>query len=221
MYLTKTPFILYRLYYPTGLWHVESADKDIYLTFDDGPVPEVTPWVLDQLERYNAKATFFCVGDNVRKNPEIFAEIIRRGHNVGNHTFSHMNGWKANRLEYLHNVLKCKKHFETPLFRPPYGKISIIQRTLVKRYFKVVYWSVLSGDFDSSITPQACLEKAITSTEKGSIVVFHDSLKAQKNLCFALPAFLKHFHEKGYEFKVIPYDLFKSKKYTPATKQIS
>ncbi|HOY31569.1 MAG TPA: polysaccharide deacetylase family protein [Bacteroidales bacterium] len=207
MYLTKTPFLLSKLYRPNDLWCIEGEGDDIYVTFDDGPVPEVTPWVLEQLDKYNAKATFFCVGDNVRKNKDIFSEIKKRGHSIGNHTFNHLNGWKSNRIDYVFNILKCRKHFHTDLFRPPYGKISFIQRNLIKKHFKLIYWTVLSGDFDPAITPETCLEKTISSTKKGSIVVFHDSIKAQKNLKAVLPGFLDHFHRKGYYFKAIPCDL--------------
>jgi len=216
MYLTKMPFLFYKIYRPWDLWCIESESNDIYITFDDGPIPEVTPWVLDQLDIYNAKATFFCVGDNVCRNHEIFSEIKRRGHNVGNHTFNHVNGWKSNFYNYLFNVKKCNKYFRTPLFRPPYGKMSFVQRNLLKKHFKLIYWTVISGDFDTTITPETCLKKTISSTEKGSIVVFHDSIKARKNLVVALPAFLKHFHNKGYNFKAIPYDFNESKKLIPA-----
>ena len=221
MYLTKTPFLFSKLYYPKDLWCIETESNDIYLTFDDGPIPEVTPWVLDQLDMFDAKATFFCVGDNVGKNPDVFSEIEKRGHNIGNHTFNHVNGWKSNLYNYLHNVKKCNKYFKTPLFRPPYGKIGVFQRNLLKKQFKMIYWTVISGDFDKMITPEECLKNAISSTERGSIVLFHDSIKAKKNLRVALPAYLKHFHDKGYKFKAIPYDLKESKKLIPVINSVN
>jgi peptidoglycan/xylan/chitin deacetylase (PgdA/CDA1 family) len=207
MYLAKTPSLFYKIYNSKDLWRVETSEDVIYLTFDDGPVPEVTPWVLDMLDSFEAKATFFCVGENVKKNPDIFDDIIRRNHTVGNHTYSHLNGWKSEPEDYYENVGKCDSLFNTTLFRPPYGKVSSAQHKLLEKQFNLVYWTVLSGDFDQSITPEKCLENAKTSVEKGSIVVFHDSIKAWNNLVYALPAFLDHFYRKGFLFKAIPYNL--------------
>jgi peptidoglycan-N-acetylglucosamine deacetylase len=207
MYLAKTPSLFYKLYNSKDLWRVETSEDVIYLTFDDGPVPEVTPWVLDILDTFEAKATFFCVGENVKKNPDIFEDILRRNHTVGNHTYSHINGWKSEPEDYFENVGKCEDLINTTLFRPPYGKISSAQHKLLEKQFNLVFWTVLSGDFDQSISPQKCLENAKTSVEKGSIVVFHDSIKARDNLFYALPSFLDHFHKKGFRFKSIPYNL--------------
>ncbi len=207
MYLAKTPSLFYKLYNSKDLWRVDTSEDVIYITFDDGPVPEVTPWVLDMLDTFEAKATFFCVGENVRRNPDIFKEIIRRNHTVGNHTYSHLNGWKTEPADYFENVGKCDGLMNTTLFRPPYGKVSPAQHKLLEKKFNLVYWTVLSGDFDQNITPEKCLENARTSVEKGSIVVFHDSIKAWNNLSYTLPAFLDHFHKKGFCFKAIPYNL--------------
>jgi peptidoglycan-N-acetylglucosamine deacetylase len=207
MYLAKTPSLFYKIYNSKDLWKVETSEDLIYLTFDDGPVPEVTPWVLDLLDSFGAKATFFCVGENVMRNPEILEEIMRRDHTIGNHTFNHMNGWKSEPHDYFENVGKCEDYFKTTLFRPPYGKVSLTQHKLLKKHFNFVYWTVISGDFDQNITPEKCLENAINSVEKGSIVVFHDSMKARENLYYTLPAFLNHFHKKGFRFKAIPYNL--------------
>lgn len=207
IYLTKTPSLIYKIYNTKDLWKVDTSEKVIFLTFDDGPIPEVTPWVLDVLDEYEAKATFFCVGENVKRNPDIFNEIIKRNHTVGNHTFNHMNGWKTEPEDYYENVDKCSELISTTLFRPPYGKLSSAQRKLLDKKYKMVYWTVLSGDFDQSITPEKCLENVKSSVENGSIVVFHDSLKAWNNLYQVLPVFLNHFHQQGYAFKSIPYDL--------------
>jgi len=207
MYLAKTPTLIYKIYNSKDLWRVETSENNIYLTFDDGPVPEITPWVLDMLDTFEAKATFFCVGENAMRNPEILQDIIRRKHTVGNHTYNHMRSWKSEPEDYFENVVKCADYFNTTLFRPPYGKVSPNKHKLLKKHFNLVYWTVLSGDFDQSISPEKCLENAITSVEKGSIVVFHDSIKAKKNLYYTLPAFLDHFHKKGFNFKAIPYDL--------------
>jgi peptidoglycan/xylan/chitin deacetylase (PgdA/CDA1 family) len=141
------------------------------------------------------------------RNPDIFENILQRSHTVGNHTFSHINGWKSEPEDYFENVGKCESFFNTTLFRPPYGKVSPAQHKLLEKQFNLVYWTVLSGDFDQGITPEKCLENVKSSVEKGSIVVFHDSIKARKNLFYALPAFLDHFHKKGFRFKAIPYNL--------------
>ena len=204
MYLSKTPSIIYKFYNSKDMWRVDTEDKDIFLTFDDGPIPEVTPWVLNLMDSYNAKATFFCVGDNIRKNYDIYCDLLLRGHTVGNHTFNHLNGWKSNTREYVLNVKKAGNYINSPLFRPPYGKISVAEHKFLKKHYKLVYWTVISGDFDKTISPEKCLENALSATEKGSIVVFHDSLKAEKNLVYALPAFLEHFSKQGYRFKAIP-----------------
>ena len=205
MYLAKMPPLLYKIYKSNDLWRVDTLENDIYLTFYDGPIPEVTPWVLDLLDTYNAKATFFCVGDNVQKHHDIFDDLLQRGHSVGNHTFNHLNGWKSNPKDYILNVKKCSKSFPSSLFRPPYGKTSYSERKFLKKYYQFVYWTVVSGDFDKTLSPEKCLEKTITSTEKGAIVVFHDSLKAKENLQYVLPAFLSHFSNLGFQFKAIPY----------------
>ncbi len=207
MYLAKTPFLLYKLYNSKDLWRVDTSEDIIYLTFDDGPIPEVTPWVLDMLDLFDAKATFFCVGENVKKHPDIYKDIISRNHTVGNHTYNHVNGWKLESGDYFKNVDKCSEMIESTLFRPPYGRLSSAQHKLLEKEYNMIYWTVLSGDFDQTITPEKCLENVITSSGKGSIIVFHDSIKASKNLFYALPAFLAHFHKKGFRFKSIPYNL--------------
>lgn len=202
MFLHKIPTFFTRLY-PSMLWHMPRDHKNLYLTFDDGPIPELTPWVLDVLKRYNAKATFFCVGENVEKNPELFERLISEGHSVGNHTYNHLNGWKTDNTEYLKNSLKADEamapFIKTDLFRPPYGRMTRKQRQQ-HRHKCIVMWDVLTGDFSQKLDPQRVLRKTIRATRPGSIVVFHDNQKAEKNLKFVLPAYLEHFVEKNFQF---------------------
>ncbi len=200
MYFVKTPKVIKQIF-PSFCWDKPNINKEIYLTFDDGPIPEVTPWVLDQLDQYDAKATFFCVGDNVRKYPEIFEKVIEAGHNVGNHTFNHLNGWQTGLTEYVENINKCSEYVESNLFRPPYGKISRRQAQMISHHFKVVMWDVLSGDFDQTISKTTCLENVINYANSGSIVVFHDNIKSFDKLQYVLPKVLSYFSKNGYTFK--------------------
>ncbi|MDD4604321.1 MAG: polysaccharide deacetylase family protein [Bacteroidales bacterium] len=179
-------------------------EKVIYLTFDDGPVPEVTPITLEILRKYEAKATFFLVGDNVRKYPQIFDNLIAEGHSIGNHTFHHLNGWQTPPGAYLEDVTHCDEFFSTHLFRPPYGRFTPTQYLLLRKKFRFVLWSVLTNDFNRNTSPEECLDLAIRNTKSGSIVVFHDSLKALEKMRYALPRFLEHFYELGYSFTTIP-----------------
>jgi len=181
-------------------------DKVIYITFDDGPIPEVTPEALTILKKYDAKATFFMVGDNVRKHPDIFELVTRDGHAIGNHTFHHLNGWKTPPGEYMEDVNRCREYFSTRLFRPPYGRFTPTQYFLLRNDFRFVLWSVLTGDFRKTITPEQCLNNALEHTRSGSIVVFHDNLKATEKLMYALPRFLEHFSGLGYRFEGISRD---------------
>ena len=183
---------------------VQPASKIIYLTFDDGPVPEVTPWVLSQLAQYNALATFFCVGDNVRRNTDIFNEVVEAGHSVGNHTFNHLNGWSTPAKTYLDNVAECAAFVSSNLFRPPYGRVSARQAQVLHRDYEIVMWDVLSGDFDQTLQPENCYENVIKHTRSGSILLFHDSIKASRNLFYALPRVLAYFSQLGYQFKALP-----------------
>jgi peptidoglycan-N-acetylglucosamine deacetylase len=202
-YLVKTPKLLQWLF-PRRVWAFSRKEPNVYLTFDDGPIPEVTPWVLDQLKTHNAKATFFCIGDNVQKHPEIFKRIIAEGHTIGNHTFNHLNGWHTETSEYVENVLKCEEIFNSEfriqnselLFRPPYGKITSKQaKTLQQKGYKIVMWDVLSADFDPSISKEKCLQNVTKNIQPGSVVIFHDSLKAEKNLRYVLPKVLEYLQK--------------------------
>ena len=204
-YTVKTPEWIIKLN-NWGIWRFPQTDNKLYLTFDDGPHPVITPIVLDELKKYNAKATFFCVGKNVVENPMIFQRIVDEGHAFGNHTHNHLNGWKTDRDSYLQNILKAKDHIDSNLFRPPYGKITRPQyRNLINadKSFKVIMWSVLSGDFDVDITPEQCCNNVLKNAESGSVIVFHDSEKAYERLSYALPVVLKYFSEKGYTFEKI------------------
>lgn len=181
--------------------------KTIYLTFDDGPIPELTDWVLKTLKEFQVKATFFCVGENVEKNPEVFQRIIAAGHSIGNHTYSHLNGRNEVTAHYLRNVAKCDAAFavhdiKTNLFRPPYGRFKIGQRQQLKNR-EIVMWDVLSKDYDQSLNPEAILENTTQSTKPGSIIVFHDSIKAENNLRSVLPKYVSHFKGQGFQFKTL------------------
>lgn len=202
MYLVKSSYFI-KKYYSNFIWKIPTAEKIIYLTFDDGPTPEITEWTLTTLKKFNAKATFFCIGNNVSKHPIIFNKIMREGHAVGNHTHHHLNGWHTNNETYLTNIKKCEEVVKSKLFRPPYGRIKKSQYELIKNDYQVIMWDVLSGDFDPKTSPEKCLNNVIHNTTEGSIVVFHDSMKATDNLKFTLPKVLAHFTEQGYRFERI------------------
>lgn len=180
-----------------------ATEKKIYLTFDDGPVPVITPNVLDILKEENIKATFFCVGENVVKNNSIYQRILDEGHAVGNHTYNHLNGWNTHGNQYARNVLKCAEVLNSKLFRPPYGRAKKSQIALLSSQYKIIMWDVLSGDYDKGTTPEQCLKNVSTYVRNGSVIVFHDSIKAQTKLEYALPRFIKFAKEKGFEFEVL------------------
>ena len=210
MYLVTSPFWLQWLY-PKLIWHKSRSEKTIYLTFDDGPIPVVTPFVLKTLKEFNAKATFFCIGDNVAKHPEIFEQVIESGHAVGNHTYNHLNGWKTTDSLYIENVNLCSKIVHSNLFRPPYGRAKksqisklqtrLTQYSILNTQYCIIMWDVLSGDFDEKLSPEKCLSNVISNVRNGSIIVFHDSLKAQPRLEYALPQVLEKLSSEGYTFK--------------------
>lgn len=181
-------------------------DNALYLTFDDGPHPAITPAVLKHLQQYNAKATFFCIGNNVINNPDVYQSIIDAGHTIANHTYNHLNGWKTKDKEYITNVQQAAKHIQSNLFRPPYGRITKFQARVLQsggNPYKIVMWSLLSGDFDIQLTPQKCLDNVIKNARPGNIIVFHDSEKAYPRMGFALPKVLEHFSKKGYEWRAL------------------
>jgi len=196
----QTPKIIHHLF-PQLLWKVSVISKVIYLTFDDGPHPEITPKVLNILADYEAKASFFCVGDNVQKYPETFRQVLHAGHAVGNHTFHHIKGWKTPNDLYFQDVGACQSLVAATFFRPPYGKIKLSQIRELKKQFQLVMWSVISYDYDRKINPDQCLRIATNNTGPGDIVVFHDSKKAANNMLYALPRFLEYFSKQGYRFE--------------------
>lgn len=225
MYLVKSPRLL-KWYYPSLIWNKSRSEKVIYLTFDDGPIPIVTDFVLETLKSYNAKATFFCIGDNIKKHPEVFERVKNNGHAIGNHTFNHLRGWDTEDEIYVENFKKCQALTQTNLFRPPYGRIKKSQifslqslvlslesdSGLLTTDFRlrtqdsgldIIMWDILSGDFDVNLPPEKCSQNVIKHTKNGSIVVFHDSLKAFERLKYALPKVLEYFTGLGYQFKCL------------------
>jgi len=207
MYLIKTPFWL-RAIYSNCTWKMPAKDKVIYLTFDDGPHPDATPFVLANLKKYNAKATFFCIGNNVLKHPNIYESIIKEGHRVGNHTYDHINGWKTKNDMYIDNIKDAMNIIDSKLFRPPYGRITKGQIQILKQSDilpnQIIMWDVLSGDFDIKINGETCARNVIKNTVPGSIIVFHDSQKAWDRMSIALPIVLAYFSNLGYRMELIP-----------------
>ena len=220
-YWIKTNALIKKLF-PNYIWDIPNDDNKVFLTFDDGPTPEITPWTLAQLKKHNVKATFFCIGDNIKKYPEIFNQIIQEGHQIANHTFNHLNGWKTTKKDYLDNVELCKKQIQqsTPesfartgeainnqkpkIFRPPYGKIKKSQSAILRQLgYQIIMWDVLSADFDIKITPEKCLNNVISNVKSGSIIVFHDSKKSFKNLEYTLPKTLEFLHQKGFSCELL------------------
>ncbi|GAA4279908.1 polysaccharide deacetylase family protein [Gaetbulibacter aestuarii] len=208
----KTPAVAKKMF-PNYVWDIPTTEKVLYLTFDDGPTPDITDWTLETLAAFDAKATFFCIGKNIENHPDIFKQVIAAGHSIGNHTQNHIKGWKTKSKSYLDNVAEAQKHIEAyynqehssgKLFRPPYGQISPVQgKQLIRLDYNIIMWDVVSYDWDKTITPETCLNRVTSKGTNGSIIVFHDSVKAQKNLQYALPRTLEYFSEKGYRFAPI------------------
>ncbi len=202
MYLVKTPEFI-QTFFPNFVWRGSDQQKVIYLTFDDGPIPEVTPWVLEQLAKYDAKGTFFCVGENVKNHPAIFDQVIDAGHSIGNHTFNHISGWGSDNIHYFHNVRHCAHMVDSNLFRPPYGRLKPKQAQFLQRHYQIIMWDVLSGDFDPKIDKEQCLRNVINNVQSGSIIVFHDSVKAEEKLRYVLPKVLEYYSQRGYRFESV------------------
>jgi peptidoglycan/xylan/chitin deacetylase (PgdA/CDA1 family) len=191
------------------LWRVPEKGKVLYLTFDDGPIPGPTEFVTGELKKFDAKATFFCIGDNVRKHPEVFEKILADGHAIGNHTFNHLKGWSSSTERYLENIDLCNTAFakhdiqSISFFRPPYGRITSNQIKLLRDKYRIVMWDVLTHDYSKTIRPEHCLQGSVKAARPGSIVVFHDSLKAERNMTYVLPRFLEYFSTQGYKFETL------------------
>lgn len=202
--LIEQPRLPYRLLFPEAIWRIKHRDKRvIYLTFDDGPIPEVTPWVLDTLDRYGVKATFFMVGDNVRKHPEVYREVCRRGHSVGNHTMHHLQGFKVTTLRYMRDITEADALIGSSLFRPPHGLIRWAQAAAIKNHYNIIMYDLVTRDYSKRMTPEKVFANVKRYTRNGSIIVFHDSLKAWRNLQDALPRSIEWLREQGYEFRVL------------------
>ncbi len=204
-YPVTIPWFVRKVLYPGYVWSMPATDRTIYLTFDDGPHPEVTPFVLDELRKFGAKASFFCIGKNVAAEPEVYASILREGHVTGNHSYHHLNGWKTNGDAYVQDVALAAAQIRSELYRPPYGKITRWQAGRIRSDLglKVVMWSVLSGDFDTRLSREACLQHVTGAAKAGSIVVFHDSEKAFERMRYALPRVLEYFADRGFAFRSI------------------
>lgn len=209
-YFIKTPWLIKKLW-SECVWDIRTNEKILFLTFDDGPHPTATPFVLDQLKKYDAKATFFCIGKNVKDYFELYKTIIDEGHKPGNHTYDHLNGWKVKDRLYLENIFKATQVIDTDLFRPPYGRITKFQlRQLRGEKYKLstIMWNVLSGDFDKSVTPEDCFLNVTRNAKEGSIIVFHDSEKSYQKITYVLPKVLEYFSKKGFGFKAVTRDKF-------------
>lgn len=189
-----------------AVWRFDENDRFVYLTFDDGPIPEVTPWVLELLQKEDIRATFFCVGENVMKYPEVYQQILDDGHSVGNHTYNHWQGLKKGDEEYFSNIAKAERYINSDLFRPPHGWLKRSQYHYLKKQFRIIMWDLISCDYDVRFTPEEVLKNVTDFVRPGSVITFHDSIKAQHNLIEALPQAIRWIKEQGYQFKVIPYN---------------
>lgn len=203
--LIERPPLFYRICFPQALWRIrQKGKKVVYLTFDDGPIPEVTPWVLEVLRERSIKATFFCVGDNVRKHPDVFRQVLDEGHKVGNHTFNHIQGIKVRTKTYVENTEKADELINSPYFRPPHGHLRLRQLLKLRKKYKIIMWDLVTRDYSKRMTPEKTLDNVKRYVRDGSIIVFHDSLKAEKNLRYALPQALDYLLEEGYSFEFLP-----------------
>lgn len=202
--LVEQPPIPYRMLFPETVWRIPMKHKAVFLTFDDGPIPEVTPWVLDLLDSYGIKATFFCVGDNVRKHPETFRMVVERGHSVGNHTMHHLQGAKTTTKRYVSDIMEAHALIDSPLFRPPHGLIRWKQAAAIKDNMRIIMYDLVTRDYAKKINGEQVLDNVRRYVRNGSIVVFHDSLKSERNLRYALPRAIEWLKENGYQFLPIP-----------------
>lgn len=197
MYFIKTPGF-FKYLFPDGVWEMNVREKNIFLTFDDGPIPEITPWVLDTLQEYDAKATFFCVGENAHKHPDLVERIREEGHSIGSHTYNHLNGWHTENTDYYRNVRKGAREVGSDLFRPPYGKLKFHQARFLSQHYRIIMWDILGGDFDPLLSGEQVYNNLIRNVVPGSILVLHDSLKSMEKVKYALPRFLDFCNEHGF-----------------------
>lgn len=202
MYFVKSPKI-FDLLYPDLIWRMNNAEKKIYLTFDDGPDKSVTPELLDILDRFKAKATFFCVGKKAEQHPEIVQQIKASGHTIGNHTFQHLKGKKVSTADFVEDVAQCNKLLSSNLFRPPYGSINRSQIINLKKQYKIYMWTVLPGDFDAKVSKEKCLHRSLKYTTSGTIIVYHDSNKTRDKVLYTVPKYIEHFQKLGYTFEAL------------------
>ena len=203
--LIERPPLFYRLLFPEAIWRIKHRRrKVVFLTFDDGPIPEVTPWVLDTLDRYGIKATFFMVGDNVRRHPELLEEVRRRGHAVGNHTMHHLQGMKVTTYRYMHDISEANDLIDSPLFRPPHGLLRWKQARAIKDRYNLVMYDLVTRDYSKKLNPEQVFNNVRRYARNGSIIVFHDSLKAEKNMKAVLPRAIEYLRSLGYEFEPLP-----------------
>jgi len=184
--------------FPYTVWRIPNSEGKVYITFDDGPNPETTPFILETLKQFNAKATFFCIGKNVERNPELYNRLISEGHSIGNHTYSHLKGWKTKNREYFEDVDLAAQYIDSKLFRPPYGRVKLSQIRKLRHDYRLIFWSVLSQDYVETITPEKCLSNVIPHVNSGDIIVFHDSLKAFPRMSYALPKVLEFLQKNGF-----------------------
>jgi len=198
-YIVKIPWFIRKLF-PSLIYNIDGSGKKIYITFDDGPIPETTPQILEILDRFDAKATFFCVGKNVQANKSLFDNLINKGHSVGNHSYNHCDGWKTQNRDYFNNIEKANSIINSKLFRPPYGRIKPSQIEFLRTKYNIIMWDVLSGDFDPNTAKEKCVKNVVDNVSSGSIVVFHDSIKAKDKVLYSLPRVLEILSQKGYEF---------------------
>jgi peptidoglycan/xylan/chitin deacetylase (PgdA/CDA1 family) len=203
MYIVKTPEMLQPLVNDL-LWSIHTFEKEVFLTFDDGPTPQVTEQTLDLLKAHNAKATFFCLGKNVEAHPDLYQRLHDDGHTVGNHTYDHPNGRKTEHFTYLRSVAKGKKHIQSSYFRPPYGQITRAQINALKKQYRIVMWDIITGDFDQKIDEEQCVRNVLNNVKRGSIIVFHDSVKAAPRMLPALKQVLEALSARGYSFSALP-----------------
>lgn len=187
------------------IWRIDTEKKEVFLTFDDGPHPEVTPWIIQLLQQFNAKATFFLVGENAMRYPEVVQQLIAQGHHLGNHTFNHLKGWNEKNFTYYKNTLACENEFTSSLFRPPHGRITRDQHRALNQRYKIIMWSLLARDYNPSVSPNYIIKTVSENTTNGEIIVFHDSDKAAANLKNSLPQILKNLSDQGFQFSAIPY----------------